>query len=386
MTTVSKEHIKALDKAKIALMTKPDSVFFCEIAFSLKYKWDESVPTAATDGLSMYINPDYFMGLPPEERLGLIIHESMHVAYMHPARLQGRDHKLYNMAADYVINLVVISRGFKLPSGGLYDTQFTGMSSEQVYDLLVKDKENNPKKYAPRASLFSVMPSIGDANDLKAPPQEMEPEELEKQIEEILIRAAIRSKEENDKPGTIPGDIQVLIDNLLKPKLPTKQILIKYLINFDKNDYSWRKPNRRYPDYYLPSLFSEVLEDIAIAVDISGSVSDHEFHTFVSEIASVFRMCRPKKITLIQFDTEIKSIDEVKNIPELMKIKFHGRGGTDIGELIEWTNSNKPKLLMVFTDGDFRFNDYFTRREVLWMIHNNKRFQPPFGKAIHYDI
>ena len=48
MTTVSKEHIKALDKAKIALMTKPDSVFFCEIAFSLKYKWDESVPTAAT--------------------------------------------------------------------------------------------------------------------------------------------------------------------------------------------------------------------------------------------------------------------------------------------------------------------------------------------------
>ena len=75
-----------------------------------------------------------------------------------------------------------------------------------------------------------------------------------------------------------------------------------------------------------------------------------------------------------------------KNIPELMKIKFHGRGGTDIGELIAWTNSNKPKLLMVFTDGDFRFNDYFTRREVLWMIHNNKRFQPPFGKAIHYDI
>ena len=54
---------KALDKAKVALMSKPDSVFFTTVCFSLKHVWDDSIPTAQTNGLEIRYNPEFFMQL-----------------------------------------------------------------------------------------------------------------------------------------------------------------------------------------------------------------------------------------------------------------------------------------------------------------------------------
>ena len=133
-------------------------------------------------------------------------------------------------------------------------------------------------------------------------------------------------------------------------------------------------------------MYSTALINIAVAVDTSGSVSDEEFHRFVSEVASIFRMAKPTEIRLIQFDTQIHTINKVKDFRELLTIKFKGRGGTDIQEVVEWTNTNKPQLLLVFTDGDFLFPKVSTKQNVLWLIHNNPKFKPKFGKAIHYGI
>lgn len=376
------DHVKALEKAKIALMIKADTAFFCEIAFSLKYVWSNEVPTAATDGVHMYLNPEWFMQWTQEQRLGLILHESLHVAYMHMVRRQHRDHKIYNIAADHVINLMLTERGFKIPDGGYCDKQFSGMSSEEVYELLMQQAESNPNSPLNQ-------PGVGGAfgEDLMEPPPGMTAQDLEEAVQNTLIRAHIRSQEENDKPGTIPGDIELFLKKLRNPKLPWQTILRKYLTSFSKSDYSFQRPRRRYlPDHYLPSLYSNSLMDITVGVDISGSVSDYEFKTFISEIAGIFKTMKPKKITLIQFDTRIQSVDELTGFNDLMKVSFTGRGGTDIGELVKWTNENKPQLLMVFTDGEFDFRDYQTKQNVLWLIHGNSRFKPTFGKTIHYDI
>lgn len=373
--TPTPEEQKALDKAKIALMNRPKATFYCEIGFSLKYRWTCSIPTAATDGIHMFLNPKWFLELAAEERLGLVIHEILHVAYMHPLRKGSKNHKIWNIACDHVINLIILQSGFQLPPDGYHDPKYTGMSAEQVYDDLIKNAKTQPP---------DKTKGIGD--DLIDPPPGMTADEVTAKIEQTLIRASIRCAQEKAF-GSIPGDIQLLIDKLLKPKLPWNRILQKYINQFAKSDYSFRKLNRRYlPGLCLPSLHSETLMDMAIAVDISGSVSDHEFKRFVSEIALIFRMLKPKKITLIQFDTAIRNVNEIHNLVELVRVNFKGRGGTDIGQLIDWTNKHKPQLLMVFTDGEFSFKHYNTQREVLWLIHNNPGFKPKFGKAIHYGI
>lgn len=363
----------ALSKAKIHLMTKPDSVFFTTLCFSMQHVWTDRVPTAACDGKKIYWNPQFFMSLAnKDERVFLMLHETMHAAYLHmdPVRTNGRCHNRWNIAADHVINLQLIDRGFKMPTGknaGMADPKFNGMSAEEVYKLL----PDNPGK-----------PSM---SDLEAPKGDIE--QIRGDMQDALVRASIQSKMAQDKPGTIPGEIEIFLNKLLNPKLPWFRILQKYLQSYAKNDYTFKKPNRRFfPKHHLPSLHSEALIDLAIAVDTSGSVTDTDFLRFVSETHAILKMMKPNKITLVQFDTEIKTVDEVKSVQELSKVKFTGRGGTSVLPVIQWANDTKPQLLLVFSDGDFYFYGPETKVNTLWLIHENPEFRAPFGKVIHYTM
>ena len=358
---------KALNKAKIALMSRPDSAFFTTCCFSLKHLWDATVGTAYTDGYVIGVNPTFFLNLDPEERIFLMLHETLHVAYLHMLRRGDRDPQRWNIAADHVINLQLLERKFKMPKEGLADPAYKGLSVEQVYDLL-----------PPQQTIEIEL----DIRDSAQPPGE-----LEQHVQDIVVRAAVQAKIQGDTPGSIPGEIQLFLDKLLNPKLPWQRILQKYVQSYSKSDYTWRTPNRRFfPDHHLPSLHSESLIDLAIAVDISGSVSDKEFQHFVSEAAGILRMMKPNKISLIQFDTEIKSIDEVRTLQELSQITFTGRGGTCIVPVLTWAAEKKPQLLLVFSDGFFHFYTQEHKSRILWLIHNNPQFAAPFGKVIHYEM
>lgn len=360
------EHQKALDKCKIQLMSSPDSAFFTTVCFSLKHLWDETIPTACTNGYNIRFNPDFFLRQSPEERLFLLLHEVLHTCYQHMARLKDREPQKWNIAADHVINLQLLERGFRMPQGGCADPQYKGLSTEEVYKLLPDPDPSTPM-------------------DIESPSQPLE--ELSEHLAEIIVRASVQSKIQGDTQGTIPGEVQIFLDKLLTPKLPWQRILQKYLHSLSKSDYSFRKFNRRFfPKYHLPSLHSESLMAIAIAVDTSGSVSDTEFNQFVTEIHSILRMMQPEKITLIQFDTAIKSVDEIRSVKELSQVKFCGRGGTRIEPVLHWADDNKPQLLLVFSDGHFRFHLQDSRTNVVWIIHNNDGFTPPFGKLIKYQL
>lgn len=369
---VTDELTKLLNKAKIGLMQKPDSAFFTTIVFSLKFKWDDTQPTAWTNGTTIGFNPKFFLGLTADERIGVLVHEAMHVAYLHIDRLGARDRKVFNDAADHVINLQLLTKGFKLPSWVLQDERFKEMGTEQVYKILIDEQQQG-----------MPMPQNG-MDDLRDPEV---PESIKREVENILIRAQIHSRMAKEKPGSVPGDLEVYLDKLLNPKLPWTAILSKYMRSFAKHDYSFKKPNRRhFPEFYLPSLYGESLMDMCFACDISGSETDADFLRFVSEFTGVFRMMKPKKMTLIQWDHEIKSVNRVTSMKQLSEIKFKGRGGTNINPVLDWARKNKPQLLCVFTDGEFDMPDEPYNGDVLWLIHDNPNWEGPgYGKIIHYE-
>jgi len=162
--------------------------------------------------------------------------------------------------------------------------------------------------------------------------------------------------------------------------------LSRYINTAAKTDYTYRKPNRRYfPDVYLPTAHSEALDEIAIAVDCSGSVSDKEFSQAVTEITKIVTALKPKSISLIQFDHGILSINKVTNLHELSAIKFTGKGGTDVEPVIQWASQNKPTVMLVFTDGHFH-NKVATVIPWIWLVYNNPNFKGNFGKTIHYSV
>ena len=106
--TMTKE--KALDRAKIGLLQIKNSTFISTVLFNLKVEWDESVPTACTDGLRRIIGPDFFMKLDKEERVFLLAHEAWHVAFQHMSRLNQEERQLQCMESGnchYIVYLIV---------------------------------------------------------------------------------------------------------------------------------------------------------------------------------------------------------------------------------------------------------------------------------------
>lgn len=354
----------ALDKSKILLISNPDALFFASVCFFLKTTWTTDIPTAQTDGKEIRFNPEFFLSLSTEERVFLLLHETLHVAFMHTVRLEGRDRRRWNAAGDYVINSLLVKRNFKMPKGGLYDPQFDGLSTEQVYDLL----EEPPQ-------------------DFEMDIQECADDDIQSDIDDILVRAKVQVEAQNTDMSTIPKDIQTYLEKLLNPQLPWHRILRNLFTEAQRSDYNWKKPNRRYfPKHLLPAISSEQLANIVVAVDTSGSVRQEQFDHFLSETHSILKSLRPKQITLLHFDTRIKSIEKLRSLRDLAAVEFYGRGGTQINEVIDWAKENKPNALIIFTDGQFQAYSVTPDVPVFWVIYGTEPFSAEYGKIIKYDF
>lgn len=367
-----KEEYELLDKTKISIYGRKNVAFIATVCFSLIHKFTNDVPTAATDGKHVMYNPEFFKSLTKEERTFLMLHECWHVIFDHVGK-QGRsanlEPKKFNAAADYVINYMLVSNNYSMPKGGLYDTKYADMCTEQVYELL----PDNPDE-------GSMGGDIGT-------PAEADPDEAKDIHDDLMLKAKLAAENAGDDFGMIPGEITEYIENLTNPKLSWDKLLKKYFTSMVKNNYSFRKPNRRYmPDHILPSAYSEALGDVTMAIDMSGSVTHEETEQFVGDVHSVITKCKPKMLRLIQFDTQICQIDEIKRKEDLLKIDFVGRGGTYLEPLMQWAIENNPNVLVVFTDGYFHTEITDPKVPVIWVIHNNKDFKISFGKVIHYVI
>lgn len=93
----------------------------------------------------LYLNPT--AGLSFEELKFVLAHEYLHAGLMHHNRCNGRDHYLWNVACDFVINgwLHELQVGTMPEAGLLYDVSLKGMSAESIYDLMLSDMRKYEK-------------------------------------------------------------------------------------------------------------------------------------------------------------------------------------------------------------------------------------------------
>lgn len=386
---VPAEADEAFRKAKIGLMSKKDSTFFTTLFFNLEHKWDWNVPQAQTNGMEIKYNPEYFLSLDKDQRLSLLLEETLHTAFLHMERLADRDQDRWQTAADNVVRNILDERGYSLPPDWEFDKAYKGKSTEEVYRMIPVNEpppNNNQRDLAPPPP-----PQGGDGNQNPGSGggQQAADQGLRAKVEDLLVQASQASKMAGDSAGSVPGEFQLFLDQLLNPKLPWHQILRRWFMAQAKTDFTFKRPNKRFfPKYYLPSMLSNSLVDVMIGVDISGSVSDEDFNQFRSETHNIMKVLKPKNIRFVQFDTKIQHDDNIKSLRDLANLQFHGRGGTDPTPLIKLANEVKPKILLVFTDGEFWGDIPEYNGSLLWLIHNNERFEAPNGKGkvIHYEL
>ena len=120
--------------------------FFGSVVTNVSYKENKEIPTAGTDGKTIYYNPEFLGGLSVEEQTFVFAHEVCHIAFNHILRSDGKDPQLWNIATDAVINSFLKRDGLKMVEGGVDMAEAINYDAEQLYEKLLKEKQQQPQQ------------------------------------------------------------------------------------------------------------------------------------------------------------------------------------------------------------------------------------------------
>jgi predicted metal-dependent peptidase len=144
--------LKRVERAHVELMAHKETMEYASVIFVGKYEVSDKVPTACTNGVDCMYGRAFIEDLSDSDLRGLIMHENLHKLFQHTflwKHLYEQNARCANMACDYVINVIIkdieaASGGFvTLPKGGLYDERFRGMDSQEVFNILMEERDDD---------------------------------------------------------------------------------------------------------------------------------------------------------------------------------------------------------------------------------------------------
>lgn len=97
---------------------------------------DDNTKTAATNGKRIRFGTKFSNAISDGDLTFVLLHELCHIALCHHVRRGARNPELWNVACDFVVNLILVEAGFKVPTGALFNWKWKGKSEEQIYSAL----------------------------------------------------------------------------------------------------------------------------------------------------------------------------------------------------------------------------------------------------------
>ena len=262
--------LEQITRARISLLLQQPFWGTLATRLILKDATDtEWCKTAATDGRYFYYNRNFMKKLNKQETIFLVAHEVEHCVYDHMSRRGSRKPKMWNAAADYVINWELHEHSIgKLPdpktSGvqACFDAKYKGMFAEEVYELLMDDPEQSFPE-------FDIHLEPGDG---KGEPMTEE----ERRVLGDEIRAAVMQAAKAAGAGNTPLGVKRMLKDLTQPQMDWREILNMKIKSMIKNDFTWMRCSRKAQGsgFYLPGQKDDVKVEAAVSIDCSGSMSD----------------------------------------------------------------------------------------------------------------
>ena len=393
---VDRDVRELLITARVGMLLRAS--FFGNLATRLKLvNADEWCATAATDGRNFYYNTRFIKLLKPKEIEFLFGHEVLHCIYDHFGRRGDRDHQLFNIANDYAVNGDLKKHHigeFITSVPCLYDAKFEGMSSEEIYDILYE----NAEKLDINSLLDKIIDEHMDGEDGNGSGDEdgedgdekgkgrprLSAEERAKVRDEI--KEAMLSAAQTCEAGNLPLGVKRLIQNLTEPKMNWRELLRMQLESTIKSDYSWMRTSRKGwdMDAVMPGMRNTDMIDIAVAIDMSGSIGEEQGRDFLSEIQGIMESFDSYRIHVFCFDTDTYNPQQYnsENLEDITDYDLQGGGGTEFDAIFRYLKDAEiePKKLVVFTDG-YPFGSWGDPNycDTCWIIHGDRNPSPPFG-------
>jgi len=407
---------KMITARTFMLMSSP---FFGNLAVRLKLvNSDDWLSTAATDGRNFYYNSRFINMLRVKEIQFLFGHELLHVVYDHLGRKAHRDHMVWNIAADFAVNADLYQHRIgemitTVPC--LYDKKYHGMTSEAIYDDLMKNAnkidfnalirqmidhhldegdDDESRQQVSQNKLGSddgdILEDGGEDDEQRDNRPKMSDKDLEEARQE-LIQAMISAIQQEKNPGDVPAGIRRIIQELTEPVMPWRELIQTNLTSAIKTNYSWMRPSRRswHMDAIMPGMTPGEEIDVMVMIDMSGSISRKQGMQFISEVAGMMDAFDSYKLKVGTFDTKVYNVQEFtsENMENIEEYDLMGGGGTDFDCIYNYLKEvgEVPTRLIIFTDGYcHRWGDP-DYTDTTWIIYGSGDIIPPHGTYAYYD-
>lgn len=345
--------------------------FFARIVLAMESREARDAERIPTMGINkygkLYWNADFTNTLSLDEIMGVLAHESMHIATLTFDRQKWRDHELWNIATDIAINYILIRDGMKLPDGVLLPEMDGTMSlpkanlsinvenlpAEKVYELLSKESEKVKANYS---SMDTHMEgdeddqgnSTGDAKGSGAN------QANQQKWKQVATNAATYAKTR----GQLGGALERICEGLLTPKMNWKDLLNMYITRELPFNYTNARPNRKWcaTGVYMPSSIKENLE-IVVTVDVSGSIGDQEYADFMGEVIGICTAFEQVNARVLFWSTYIDPADDKvitrDSAYDLTNYKAHSSGGTTFSCVADYCEEHgvNSTIFITLTDG-----------------------------------
>jgi predicted metal-dependent peptidase len=370
------------------------------------------IDTAGTNGRIIWFDEDFLGKLDLKEAVFLCCHELSHAMWMHMDRgrkwmdlgLHGQPFNpgLYNVAADYVINDMLIKSGIGvMPKGGLHDRRFTGdMLVEDVYKQLMKPPQKGggggggqppPKDGQPPPEGSNGGVPSNEGSDGKTP---MDTHVYEPaQVAEAEMKRAIATAVQQAKAmGKMPSQLERWVEETLRPQVNWKEKLRLMVTRMATRDSTtWTSPHRRRlvsQKIYLPSYTGFGAGEMVCVTDTSGSMGTKEFDASWAEFSDIIMNCRPERMWLMACDARVHNVHELPSYHDIYsnRPEMRGGGGTNFCPAFEKVEELgiKPAVLIFFTDLAGTFPDEAPDYPVIWVA--TCEGEAPFGETIRVEL
>ena len=356
-----KDFFSLVDKVNLSLMDDKEN-FYGYFLFQMGREIRFDITSATSINFKdakyvMYFNPIIFLELNMEQMQSTIKHEILHVLSQHLIRLKDFKDKYstlaLNLAMDVVVNQCLdclcpysITLEYINNKYNLYLEKFKTFEYylEKIQTELDLQEENDEGEIVDNNENVAVDFDAEKTHDIWE-------ECIE--IDEKILRDFTEKFADNAKKGSVPTYIENMIKSLKNSKgeLPWNLYLKKLMgaIEANKKKTITRR-NRRQPNRLdLRGELRGHKAEIAVAIDISGSISDEEFKQAIKEVLTIVKS-HNQEITIIECDKEIKRTYKVKS-PKDIKERVASGGGTKFLPVFEYANNKKINLLIYFTDG-----------------------------------
>ena len=390
--------IDKLTTARVGLLLK--APFFGNMATRMQLiDASDWCPTAATNGRNFYYNKKFIEKLSVKKLEFLFGHEILHCVFDHFGRLGSRDPKIANIAQDFAVNQILVDEriGDKITEVKIcLDNKYRGMAWEEIYDDIMKNV-----KTIDLAQLGELLDEhikeqesagAGDGKegkDGKGGPGSLTKEEaqaIRDEIKNAMIQSAAAAG-----AGKTPAGIMRMIKSMTEPKMNWRDLIRQEIQSIVRNDFSFQRFNRKsaHSGAVLPGMREDVTIDVAIAIDMSGSIGEEDATVFLSEIKGIMDQYVDFKINLWCFDTDIYNHLEIThdNSDELLSYQPQGGGGTSFEANWEYMKDIgvQPRKFIMFTDGypcgGWGDEDYC---DTLFIVKGSDNIAP-FGQTVIYD-